>query len=63
MQVLSDRPVVVGQVVTTNADGYFSLPAAPRIYTVIVTAEGYEARTLDGIEITVAQETVLEIEL
>ena len=63
VQALSDWPIVVGQVVTTGDDGYFSLPAAPRTYTVIVTAEGYEATTLEGIEVTADQETALEIEL
>jgi hypothetical protein len=50
---------------TTNRviGGRFSLPAAPRTYTVIVTAEGYEATTLEGVEVTADQETVVEIEL
>jgi len=63
VQVLSDQPIVVGQVMTTDANGRFSLPAAPRTYTVIVAAKGYETKTLDGIEVTADQETALEIEL
>lgn len=63
VRVFSDRPIIVGQMVTTDAQGRFSLMAAPRTYTVIVTAEGYEATTLEGIEVTAGQETVLEIEL
>ncbi len=43
VQVLSDRPIVVGQVVTTGADGRFSLPAAPRAYTVTASALGYQS--------------------
>lgn|GEM_PF-6190539 len=41
----------------------FSLPAAPRTYTIIVTAEGYETTTLEGIEVIADQETEVEIEL
>jgi len=63
VQVLSDQPIVVGQVMTTDANGRFSLPAAPRTYTVIVAAKGYETKTLNGIEVTADQETALEIEL
>ncbi len=63
VQVLSAWPIVVGQVVTTSADGRFSLPAAPRTYTVTVTAEGYEATTLGGIQVIADQETVREVEL
>lgn len=63
VQVLSDHPIVVGQVVMTNADGQFSLPAAPRTYSVIVNAEGYEAATLEDVEIIADQDTEVEIEL
>lgn len=63
VQVLAVDPIVVGQVVTTDADGRFCLPAAPRIYSVIVTAEDFEAKTLDGVEVLADQETSLEIEL
>lgn len=63
VQVLAVDPIVVGQVVTTGADGRFSLPAAPRTYSVTVTATGYETKTLEGIEVSADQETVLEIEL
>lgn len=63
VQVLAVAPIVVGQVVTTGADGRFSLPAAPRTYSVTVTATGYETKTLEGIEVSAGQETMLEIEL
>ena len=63
VQVLAVAPIVVGQVVTTDASGRFSLPAAPRTYSVIITAEGYEATILGDIEVTAGQKTVLEIEL
>jgi len=62
VQVLSDWPIVVGQVVATDAGGRFTLSAAPRTYAVIVTADGYEATTLEG-EVTADQEATLEIEL
>jgi sugar lactone lactonase YvrE len=63
VQVLSDWPIVAGQVMTTDADGRFSLSAAPRTYAIIVTTEGYETTTLEGIQVTVDQETEIEIEL
>jgi len=63
LQVLAVVPIVVGQVVTTDADGRFSLPAAPRTYSVTVTATGYETKTLEGIEVSAGQGTALEIEL
>jgi len=63
VQVVCDWPIVVGQVVTTSVEGRFGLPAAPRTYSVIVTAEGHEAMTLDDIEVTADQETALDIEL
>jgi hypothetical protein len=34
--VLFDRPIVAGQAVGTDAEGRYSLPAAPRIYTATV---------------------------
>jgi hypothetical protein len=63
VQVLADGPIVVGQAIMTDDDGRFTLPAAPRAYTVIVAAEGYEATTLEGVEVTADQETVVEIAL
>jgi sugar lactone lactonase YvrE len=63
VQVLTDQPIIVGQVVTTDTDGRFSLLAAPCVYTVIATAEGYETKTVNGNTVTADQETILEIEL
>jgi hypothetical protein len=61
--VLSDTPIVVGQVVMAGAEGHFSLPAAPRVYTVIVTAQDYEAKSTTGVEVVAGQETALDIRL
>jgi sugar lactone lactonase YvrE len=63
VRVLSVDPIVVGQVVFSDADSRFSLPVAPRTYSIIVTADGYEDVTLDGIEIIADQQMVVEIEL
>lgn len=63
VQVISDYTIVVGQVVTISADGNFRLPVAPGTYTIIVTAEGYEATTLEEVQIFADQETALQIEL
>jgi len=63
VQVLSEWPIVVGQVVTSNSDGRFSLLAAPRTYAIIVTVEGYQTRRLEGVEVKADEETVVEIEL
>lgn len=63
VQVLSVDPIVVGQVVFSDADGGFSLPVAPRTYSIIVTANGYEDVTLDDNKIIADQEIVVEIEL
>jgi sugar lactone lactonase YvrE len=63
VQIFSDQPIVVGQVVTTDADGRFHLPATPRAYTIVVTIEGYEATTLENVRVAADQETALQIEL
>jgi sugar lactone lactonase YvrE len=63
VQVLSTRPIVVGQVVFTDSEGHFSLPAAPRSYELIVMKEGFETATLESIDIYADQETMIEITL
>ena len=63
VQVLSDWPIVVGQVVTTDSEGHFSLLAAPRSYAVTVTVEEYEVKEVDGIGVKADEETAIEIEL
>jgi len=63
VQVLSTSPIVVGQVVFTDAEGYFSLSAAPRIYDVIVSMEGFETVPLESVDVIANQETVVEITL
>ena len=63
VKVLSVDPIVVGQVVFTDENGAFQLPAAPRLYSVIVTSEGDQETTLENVEITDAEETTIEITL
>jgi len=62
VQVLSVDPIVVGQVVFTDENGRFSLPAAPRIYRVTVTAEGHAAAEFEAIQVTAGQETTIEVD-
>jgi len=57
VMVLSVDPIVVGQVVFTDAQGRFGLPVAPRMYSVTVAASGYSSSTQDNIVI-VESETI-----
>jgi sugar lactone lactonase YvrE len=63
VQVLSTHPIVVGQVVFTDSEGHFSLPAAPRSYEVIVMMQGFEIASLESIDVHVDQEITIEITL
>jgi sugar lactone lactonase YvrE len=63
VQILSDWPIVVGQVVIADTGGHFSLDAAPRTYVITVTAEGYEEKALREVKVEVDKETVVEIVL
>ncbi len=63
VQVLSVDPIVVGQVVFTDAQGRFSLPAAPRLYSVTVTASGYESVTQEDVTVIGGEEAQLLIAL
>jgi sugar lactone lactonase YvrE len=63
VQVLSVDPIVVGQVVLSDAEGRFGLPAAPRTYSVIVSLQGYETSTLEDVVVTDGEETSVEIVL
>ena len=60
VQVLSTNPIVVGQVFFTNAEGHFSISAAPRSYDVIVSVQGLDELSLADVNTTVDQETVIE---
>jgi sugar lactone lactonase YvrE len=63
VQVVATWPVVVGQVVTTGAEGTISVPAAPRTYTVVVNAPDCESQVLDSVQVFANQERVLEVKL
>jgi len=63
VQVLSVNPIVAGQVVFTDSQGRFGLPAAPRIYSVTVTASGYESLTQEDVTVTGGEEARLLIAL
>jgi sugar lactone lactonase YvrE len=57
--VVSDWPITVGQEVTTDAEGRFSLRAAPRTYT--VTALAQDGTASAARDIRVASGQVLEL--
>jgi len=59
--VVSDWPITVGQEVTTDAEGRFSLRAAPRTYT--VTAQAPDGTTSAVRDIRVADGQVLDLEI
>jgi sugar lactone lactonase YvrE len=63
VQVISTHPIIVGQVVFTDAEGHFSLPAAPRSYEVIAMKEGFETATFENIDVYADQEITIEITL
>ena len=63
VQVFSTHPIVVGQVIFTDSEGHFSLPATPRSYEVIVMKEDFETVTREGIDVYADQETTIEITL
>lgn len=59
--VVSDWPITVGQEVTTDAEGRFSLRAAPRTYT--VTAQTQDGATSAPKDIRVTGGQVLQLEI
>ena len=59
VQVYTDDPLLVGQVVATDSQGNFSLPAAPRVYTLIISADGFVTYTEEDIIVSENQETTL----
>ncbi len=63
VQVLSVNPIIAGQVVLTDDQGRFSLPAAPRAYSVTVVASGYASVTQENISVAEGEETQLVITL
>lgn len=63
VHVLSDQPIVAGQVATTSTDGQFSLPAAPRTYTVTASASGYWPTSYGGVVVTDGETTTVNFTL
>jgi glucose/arabinose dehydrogenase len=63
VQVITDHPIVVGQVVMADTDGNFRLPAAPGAYTVIVSGSGYATKSIEEVHVSADQGTALQIEL
>lgn len=43
LSVVTDHPVVLGAKLTAGGDGRYSLPVAPRTYTVMASAMGYQS--------------------
>jgi sugar lactone lactonase YvrE len=62
VHVLAVAPIVVGQVVFTDAEGRFTLPAAPRTYSLTVTYDDATI-TLQDVAVSADEETALEIAL
>ena len=63
VQVVADTPIVVGQVVLTDAQGAFTLPAAPRTYRVIVTHPDFAEATVEDLMVTAGEELTVDITL
>jgi len=63
VQVLSIDPIVVGQVVFSDGNGSFELPAAPRNYRLEVTAEGFEHFISDEFAVIADDHANIEIVL
>lgn len=59
VQILSDWPIVAGQLVTTDGQGGFLIRVAPRIYTVTISAEDFKTQSLAGVVVVAEQDTVL----
>lgn len=62
-QVLSVNPIVVGQVVFTDEQGRFNLPAASGSYAVIISMPGYQEARQENIIMQAGQDTTLEVVL
>ncbi len=60
VQILSDWPIVAGQLVTTDEQGGFRIRVAPRMYTVTISAEGFKTQSLAGIVAVAEKDAVLE---
>jgi hypothetical protein len=56
VQIISDWPIVVGQLVTTDEQGSFCIRVAPRMYTVTISAKGFKTQSLAGIVGVVEQD-------
>jgi len=61
VQILIEATSVVGRVVLTDRNGKYSVPAAPAIYSVSVSANGYETETISGVQIIKGKETTVEV--
>jgi hypothetical protein len=62
MQVFATQPKVIGQVVITGEDCSFSLPTAPRNYTVHVKA-GERNAQVENVSVTAGQTTTIKIHM
>ncbi len=63
IQVLAQTPAVVGLVVYSQPDGSFSLPAAPREYSLSIKASGFQAIEIPQVMVSSQQTTTLMISL
>ena len=63
VQILCTTPVVVGQIVTSDAAGQFRITAAPRDYSITVWAAGHPPVTVNGISVVEDGETEVPVVL
>jgi len=61
VQVFSVDPIVIGQVTHTDAQGGFTLPAAPRTYHVLVTKQDLTDTTIGDVSVADGEDTVIQI--
>jgi hypothetical protein len=63
IQVLAQTPAVAGLVVYSQPDGSFSLPAAPREYSLSISAAGFQSIEIPQVMVSSQQTTTLMIAL
>ncbi|HEY69881.1 MAG TPA: hypothetical protein G4O08_04765 [Anaerolineae bacterium] len=63
VQIVADTPIVVGQVIHTDAQGAFTLLAAPRTYRVIVTHADFVETILEDLIMAAGEDLTIEITL
>lgn len=63
VQIYSETPTLIGQIVFSDSDGKVLLHAAPRLYSAVISAEGYKELITENIQINADQNYSLELKL